>query len=119
MPAIAPPPAPAAAATPPAVVPQRPAAAVPRPRDTADSRLPRVCTPALGRQLLRDINSLKPIRNSDIDIIDLMNLRTTSADASGLNCAAILLASNGERVNATIRIFISSLGEVLFEVRAI
>ncbi|SFL15772.1 protein of unknown function [Falsiroseomonas stagni DSM 19981] len=118
--AVAPPPsAPRPPAAPAAASAPRPAAAPQRAQDTADSRLPRVCTPALGRQLLRDINRLKPIRNSDVDIIDLMNLRTTSADASGLTCAAILLASNGERVNATIRIFISSLGEVLFELRPI
>lgn len=127
-PAIPPPPvaapAPAApTATPPTAAARpetrRPAARPQQQSTTADARLPRQCSAALGRQLLRDINRMKPIRNSDVDIVDLINLRTTTIDASGLNCAATLLASNGERVDATIRIFISSLGEVLFELKLV
>lgn len=99
--------------------PQRPAARPHRSAETADARLPRQCSAALGRQLLRDINRTKPIRNSDVEIVDLLNFRTTAVDSSGLNCSVTLLASNGERLDATIRIFISSLGEVLFELRPV
>ena len=67
--------------------------------------------------MLRDINQMRPIRNSPIEIVDLQNLTTFSADASGLTCTATLLASNGERVNSTVRLYISQLGEVLIEVR--
>lgn len=96
---------------------QRPAKPNPPATNAADARLPQFCSLGLGRQLLADINNLKPIRFSALQVVDIQGLVTKSNDHTGLTCSGILVASNGERLPVDMRIFISGLGEVLFEVK--
>jgi hypothetical protein len=104
-----------------------PSGAVPNPTNTPspvtydgyDSRLPRECTTSLARALIREINSMKRVRRSDFEVVDLRSFTTLSVNQQGLTCNAVMVSNDGGKQRARIRLFISAVGELLLEVRPI
>ena len=82
-----------------------------------DPRLPQECSKRLGRDLLSSINAIKAVSRSDLEVVDIANLHTSAIGDIGIVCTAVLVLSNGEKVPAEIRLYISSLGNVMMEVR--
>lgn len=113
------PPAPVAAPKPKPIQAAKPTPAKPVDIDLSyDSRIPTECSLRLGRDLLKSINALKPIKNSNVEVLDLRNLTTISSGGTeGLVCGATLHANDGSLVPARIRLFISQLGELLIELK--
>lgn len=91
----------------------------PAPSSGLDPRLPQECSKRLGRDLVSSINAMKAVARSDQEVVDIAIIYTAAIGDIGIVCSALLVLNTGEKVQTEVRLYISSLGNVMMEVRKV